>query len=195
MAQAKPAIVGNANNVLEVAMSLPMTRLSCDRCGLVGSVSGVPTDAAYVVGGLEIPMVMNLGYCYDCSKIGFILESFEDGASTQHQLKKAYASGNSEQVSILEARLKLIHQRRGTECCVLCGGRAIVPLGQLPSLDDGMGRKPTQFEHPECGGMFWHEGSGLRIAFSRNRARYWRFSAEGTRINGLDDMIYLDEAT
>ena len=176
-------------------MSLPMTCLRCDRCGCVGLVAGLPTDAAYVVDGLAIPMLMRLGYCCDCSTIGPILESFEDEASTASMLKNAHVSGDCAQVSLLEARLTLIHQRRGSERCVMCGGHNAVPIGQIPNLEDGVDRKPTTFKHPGCGGLFWHEDAGLRIAFSRQRARYWRFSADGTRINDVDAMIERDEAT
>jgi hypothetical protein len=74
--------------------------------------------------------------------------------------------------------------------CIYCGSHNVVPFHGDTALtyDDEaghhVGKHPTGFIHPGCGGEFWAHGMEIRYMYG---VRRFRFRVDGAQIHEVQD--------
>ncbi len=183
-------------------MSMPYRILECEKCGYTASEFSLWGRRSYRVDGLDVPMYVRFGWCARCEEL-LAIESFEDADTTLKEVEDARgdlhrylgsplapllglllpgrrkALGYAmERLHIGARRLHVIARRRGTERCLSCGSREVIPFeGNMDLPYDLMNRsfqglRLTGFVHPGCGGIFFAKPSGVCINMVMPRRWY-----------------------
>ncbi len=189
-------------------MSMPTYDLICSRCDYQSSSMVTWGRFVYEDGNSAFPCKHQLGWCENCA--GFVpMEAFDasdqefqeiesshdwlrrySDSAWQHFLNWLIPSRRkwlTRQHDRLEGAIKVMKlsmKRKGTERCLDCGSRNVVPFrGNIGvTLADNFvfaGSSNTGFIHPHCGGEFIAKGSGTRYLVRFTTRRY---DTEGERI-------------
>lgn len=192
-------------------MSMPSYNLTCNKCDYSVSSMILWGGFLYTDGETEFSCNKSMGWCDDCSAIAPI-ENFENtgreleiieqrsqwlrnenGTFRKALLNLLFSSRRKHQQSCLNdiysasKTISLSRKRRGTECCLYCGGRSVHFFNGDAKLGFSSDMKyteshPSGFIHPHCGGEFVSKPNSMRFnVITRTRL----YSVDGKLISEL----------